>query len=333
MNKKKKPKEESLQKDDKILNKKIKNSELILEDEKIDNDENENSKKDEIDNININNFRTNPIYLTESIDLVQDSYMFDNYNNNDTFCLFESIDNIFYLIYSNNNKSIISFNIIDNKKINEIKNAHIYHITQFRHFLDQANQRDLILSISLDRNIKIWNINKIECILNLNNIYKNGNINSACFLNNNGEILITTSNYIYYYEENDNNCIKVYNLKGDKIKDINDSKERIYFADTYYDDKKDTNYIIITTKEYIKSYNYNLNELYHKYYKKIDNKYKQPEYKYITMSNFTKTLKIIESTNFGNIRIWDFHSGRLLKKLIVNINKLNGICLWNKNIY
>ena len=51
------------------------------------------------------------------------------------------------------------------------------------------------------------------------------------------------------------------------------------------------------------------------------------------MSNFTKTLKIIESTNFGNIRIWDFHSGRLLKKLIVNINKLNGICLWNKNIY
>ena len=322
---KKNSKEKSIKKDAKILNKKIKKP-------KIDRNENKNIKKNtiiEIDNKNINNYTTNPSDLNESIDLVEDSYIFDYLNNNDTFDLFESIDNIFYLVYSNNKKSIISFNIIENKKINEIKNAHDSFITHFRHCFDQANHRDLILSISSrDRNIKIWNINKIECILNLNNIYDTGYIYSACFLNYNGETFIITSNY-KYGSQDDDDYIKVFNLKGDKIKDINDSKESIFFIDTYYDDKNDNFFIIITTNKYIKTYIYNINVLYHKYYKNIISKYKDSEYKYVLINNFTKTLKIIESTNNGNIRIWDFHSGRLLKNIKVSALKINGICLWN----
>ena len=50
--------------------------------------------------------------------------------------IFNSIDNILYAIYSGN-KSIICYNIIDNKKINEFKNAFNYADIFFKYLLDK----------------------------------------------------------------------------------------------------------------------------------------------------------------------------------------------------
>ena len=50
--------------------------------------------------------------------------VFDN-----TFSVFNSINNIIFLIYGNNEKSIISYNLINKEKINEVKNAHQNHIS------------------------------------------------------------------------------------------------------------------------------------------------------------------------------------------------------------
>ena len=89
----------------------------------------------------------------------------------DIFIIFKSINNILYLIFTNRNKSIISYNIIDNKRINEIKNAHENYISSFRYYLDNINKRDLIISISSDdNNIKLWNFNNLDLILNIKNI-------------------------------------------------------------------------------------------------------------------------------------------------------------------
>ena len=52
--------------------------------------------------------------------LSKDSYSY--YDIDNSFCVFKSINNIFYLIYANEYNSIISYNIIDNKKLIEIKN-------------------------------------------------------------------------------------------------------------------------------------------------------------------------------------------------------------------
>jgi WD40 repeat protein len=41
-------------------------------------------------------------------------------------------------------------------------------------------------------------------------------------------------------------------------------------------------------------------------------------------------IKLIESS-FGIIRIWDFHSAKLLNKLKINDYDLRGICLWNND--
>ena len=46
------------------------------------------------------------------------------------------------------------------------------------------------------RNIKIWNINNFELILNIENIYYNNGISSACFLtNDNCNYILTSSSY------------------------------------------------------------------------------------------------------------------------------------------
>ena len=65
-------------------------------------------------------------------------------------------------IYIDKKNSIISYDIINNRKINEIKNAHKEYITYLRYYLDNINNRDLFISISyINNNIKLWNINYI----------------------------------------------------------------------------------------------------------------------------------------------------------------------------
>ena len=95
----------------------------------------------EIKNLNSD---LNPKNIKYVKNIINDSFAFDILEN---FSVFKSIDNILYLIYTNLNKSIISYNLINNKKINEIKNAHNEFITSFRHYLDIINKRDLIINI------------------------------------------------------------------------------------------------------------------------------------------------------------------------------------------
>ena len=236
--------------------------------------------------------------------------------------MFKSIDNVFHLIFANKKKSIISYDLINNEKIREIKNAHDNYITNFRYYLDKINNRDLILSISdQDSNLKIWNNNNWECLLNIKNINKEGDLDSACFLNNNNQIYILTSN-----EKKDSEPIKVYDFKGNKIKEINNSKDITFFIDTFYDNKSFNDYIITGNSGYVKSYNYNNNTLYHKY---CDND--KGAHVSIIINDNNKQIQLIESSYDGNIRIWNFYTGILLNKIKISEDRLYGICLWDSD--
>jgi hypothetical protein len=96
--------------------------------------------------------------VLSSSNIVNDSYAGADLDN--SFTVFKAINNILYLIYTNKNKSIICYDINELKKIKELKSNHNEYITNFRHFLDELNKRDLIMSISMiDNNINIWNLN------------------------------------------------------------------------------------------------------------------------------------------------------------------------------
>ena len=123
-------------------------------------------------------------YLKDFID-AQDLYPFCNY------IIFKSIINgIYYLIYATEKLSFICYDLIDNKKINEIKKCHKKNIYHLRHICDNENKRDIMLSLSYNNNIKVWDIFNIKCIVELKNINAGGDefIFSACLLKNTHEI-------------------------------------------------------------------------------------------------------------------------------------------------
>ena len=50
----------------------------------------------------------------------------------------------------------------------------------------------------------------------------------------------------------------------------------------------------------------------------------------VLINDKEEIIKLIDSCEDGNIRIWNFYSGILLKKIKINDDGLNEICLWNK---
>ena len=243
-----------------------------------------------------------------------------------SFILFKSIDDIFYLIFSNSIKSIVCYNLLNFQIINEIKNAHNNYITNFRHFYDKNNLRDLILSASSgNNNIKIWIFKNWECIFDLININKSDFLFSACFLNYENQLFILSTNY---KNGGISDPIKVFDLEGNEIKEINKSKECVLHIDTYYEQKTSTYFIVTANEDRIISYNYNKNDIYFSY------KDNEKENKFLIISHYSflvkdinKMVKIIESCWDSYIRIWEFHSGKLINKIKLNDNFLNGVNL------
>ena len=255
---------------------------------------------------------------------------YTNYILDSSFIVFTSTQGILYLIYLSKKNTIIIFNLNDNKKIVELNHVHKTNITGFKHFLDKKNKRDLFMSISSEDNtIIVWDLNNLQNILNIVNINKGGMLSSACFLDDKDKdtFYIVTSNcsqspfYINF------DPIKIFDSKGQQIKEIKESNERTYYMDAYYDNIiSNKNYIVTCNFNYIKSYNYENNKLYKKYYDKDEGAH----FTFNIYDYSDKQINIIESSNIGTIRIWNFHTGELLNKIVVNNKRLFSICLWNK---
>ena len=296
---------ENQNKNDNLENKKI----LI-------NENNLNSEIKEINKIN-----SNPIDIKFLTNLTEDSYA-GNYLDH-TFNVFKSFDDVLYLIYSNKYNSIISYNLIDNKKINEIKNAHYSRISNFRYFLDKTNKRDLILSVSCrDNNTKLWNIQNLECLLNIDNRNEDDILLSSCFFNyKNQNYIITNNSSIPFNFE----IIKIFDFNGIKIKQIVECNYPTNIIESYYDNKNCLSYIITGYNGFVKSYDYSKNKVYKIY---SDENYNEG-HSSIIINDKEDTIKLIGSSYDGNIRVWDFHSGKLLIKIMASSNKIHGICLWD----
>ena len=187
--------------------------------ERIENKQPIKEEKEEKENkkiVNLNEQNEMNLNIHFLKDIIIDSIHCSSWIYN-TFCIFKDINNILFLVYANYNNSIISYNLIDEKKVNEIKRAHKSSITNFRFYLDKNNNRDLLISISGDDlNIKLWNFNNFECLLNLRNKYSCGWIYSSFIFNIENNIVIITSNC--NYEGNKVGPIKLFDLSGKNIK-------------------------------------------------------------------------------------------------------------------
>ena len=271
------------------------------------------------------------IFNKNQYKLVDDSYSY-SYPNNTTFAVFTSVDNILILVYSNTHNSIVSYNVIDNKKIIEIKNAHKSNVNNFKHHLEKNNNNDLLISMSaIDMNMKLWKVDNWECLININKV---GFLFSACFIIDNNQTYIMTGNVF----------IRVYDLKGKIIKELKEPNDTTYVIESYYDKNLSKNFIITGNEDHVKSFDYNNNaKLYHNYYCGEDGEEENIPHYGLIIYNSENFTKLIETSMDGYIRIWNFHTGNLLmsikagytvipgniSKKIKNMEMLCGICLWN----
>ena len=302
----------------------------IKEKKVILNNNNKNIKK-EIDNsFNFKKQKTDNSHKS-NCDLLNDSninnIIFDSYCPTDidySFAVFISFkNNNAYIVYADMHKYIYCHNLMKNQKEKAIKNAHVEPISSIRYYCN--NKKEYIMSISYkNRQIKIWNFNNWQEIVNIKEIYPEGFLYSACFIKDNHKIYFLTSNWV---DTNSADLIRIYDLQGKRVNVINESNENVLLMDIYFDKEKNTNYIIISNRGYIKSYNYNKNKLYSKY-QDIGNNSKINSFIIYKENNI---LKIIESSDNGTIRLWDFHSGILNYKFSLENIWFGGICLYNND--
>ena len=242
------------------------------------------------------------------------------------------------MIYSSKRSSIISYNLIDNKKIIEIKNDYQKYVSSFKHFFDDINKRDLVISIS-PNNIILWNINNFECLFVFDKIYLDGYINSSSFLEINNEIYIIASNNRFFLNENIG-PIRVFTLQGIQVKEIKGSNEDTLNIETFFDNNNNKNYIIccvnrhlkmpskiLFEKKEFKSYDFEKNKIYC-IYEGVDN------IRNIIVYKKDNINLLIGGNYLGVIGMWNFDTGKLLKKFNVYSGNKNGpcnLCLWNSN--
>ena len=244
-------------------------------------------------------------------------------NTGNLFCIFKNSSGT-YIVYTKP-INIISYDLINNKVVNEKKDAHESFITDFRY--QNLDGKDVIMSISLlDNNLKLWNFNNWECILNLKQVNKGCELKSACFLTDKGQFYIATSNAgvaeLHNLETLEQ--IKIFDLKGNKVKEINDSKENTFLIDSFHDDKTSKTYLVTCNWDNLKSFDFNEGKLFHLY--------KESEGKIHFSMAILKdgdVNKLISSSYDSHVRIWNFNTGELLKTIKVYDDCIYGICLWN----
>ena len=236
------------------------------------------------------------------------------------FITFKSINDILTLVYITDDYSIAFYDIVQNKQLNIIKNAQ-KDICNMQYCLDKNDKkRDLILTQSCYNNIKIWNNNNYECLLNLKEMELDYVcVSKVCFMNYKNNIYIILSGISF----SDQTC-KLFDLSGNKIKEINLGPKITYIL-TYNDGELSKDFILISTTEMVKSYNYDESKIYHCYL----NIRKSYIYNLIVVNKDRVWEQIRLVGNYGNyVIIWNFHTGEILNNVYFN-NNINNICIWN----
>ena len=287
-------------------------------------------------------FEIEPSSLNSVYNLINDSYNIDYLDN--TFTLYNSKNDCLYLVYATEHKSIKCYSFGQQKVINEIKNAHEDYITNFRHCFNKKTETEMIMSISgWINNIKIWEGNTWQCLLNITNVNNNGYLFSSVFLviKQNNNINSNTPSNIKLNEEyfilssNRNHLgtsepIKIYDLNGKLLSKFPESNDNTCFIDTFCEKEKSGKkinlkyYIITGNTGNVKSYDYFNKKLFMKYSEKNN----KADHLCVIIKKIEDVIKLIESCADNYIRIWTFHSGELLGKIDCK-NGLLGICIWN----
>lgn len=296
-----------------------------IEDENIDIKEDINSSyNEEINNKELMEENTYKSDLNNNLniigsDIIDDSYCCSEYG--DSFIVFTSINKNSYIVYATKERSIICYNLVDNKIERKHPNAHKQYISHFSYCYNSKINKELIMSVSFsDANLKIWYFQKWQCIANMKDLYFFHYLYTARFLDKINNYYIVTANGVL---SNLAEPIRIYDYHQNIIKVIKNSKYKATSLQIH-SNNCDT-YIIAGNEDNIRSYDYNKSNIYKIYISDISCK----------LLNFSvyknRKENIITSCDDHFIRIWDFHTSRLINKIEFENIKLDRICLYNEH--
>lgn len=299
-------------KDNRVLIEEVKNDTQ----KEIKNETKKEVKKEEKNEVS----KGDPLKLEFEKTLTDSAYCPSNIDN--TFTIFNSVDNNNLLIYGTKNSNLECYDLNNQKIIISISSAHKDEITTIRHYLDKENNRDLLLTGSRDCNVKLWDIKDFSCLLDIPESHIKHELYSTCIMIDEKE----NSNYIITTSNDNTEYIKVFDFEGKISKKIEDSDDNTVFVDTFYDNIDSKHYIITGNRGYIKSFDFQKSKLYKEY---INDESSWGHYS-IMIVNERRITKLFESSYDNFVRIWNFHTGKLLKSINLSTG-LFGMCFWNEN--
>ena len=236
------------------------------------------------------------------------------------FAVFKSLNGEIILAWPTKDKSLELYDLEKEVIIKSIKDAHSSDIYCCRHFVDIKSNSDLLITSSYDKSLKLWNLKNTDSpILTIENAHSNGFSFSPCILSN--EKL--KENYII--SGADDEYIKIFDFNGKFLEKQIKVGDYVNYLDTYYEQEKGKIFIINGTSRGLKVHDFDDCSLYRSYYEKEPS----PHAYIILYKNESKNrMELIDADMKGFIRIWDFHSAKLLKTIMTE-TIVNGICLWD----
>ena len=239
-----------------------------------------------------------------------------------TFTVFKSLKNEYLLIYSYSenykNYSLKCYDILKDKSMTKVQNAHSERIFTCSHFLDKYNMRDLLITSAFDKKIKIWNItNNFQVIYEKKPDYyfkENTYLLSENILSYNNKIYLIVS----AYEINSSGYDLLYYNTSKKIdwRHFENSRDNTNFLDIFYNNGNPE--IITANLGNVKIYNFqnkNLIKLFH------DNNNKLNYLSAIVKKDSFNNKNIIVSAGDGLLRIWDYNNpDNLLQSIKTYLN-------------
>ena len=307
---------------------------IILLKDKYQNTNNNYIKKN-YDNIFIKNkyffdYKFETYFQTE--DYLKEYFFINiNYNNkiniqnelsinSFNFLIYEINNNMYLSCYENKNFTLTTYDIMSNKIINGPKKIHNNTIKTIKNITTYDNN-DYLFSLSLDKSIKIFNINNNFSLLKTITFNYNIDKNSILYLE-----IIKSNNNIYIIHSGIYNVIYYYlidnKIKNEQLESINNKKEIFNSNDVIILNKyfNTNNYIIFcNNKNIVYLYDFE-NKILFKY-----NKFShKPKITFCNIVKFNENnyfyLIIISESNLYYIKYYPYEKIKIKNENYIKIN-------------
>ena len=237
------------------------------------------------------------------------------------FCAFKSLKGDSLSAWVTKDNTIELYDLEKDALIKSVKDAHIKDIHSCRHFVDIKNNKDLLITCSYDKSIRVWDIENLEKpLIDIQNAHSNGFIFTSCILSHEK----MPENYIISGADDEN--IKIFDFNGKFLDKSVKVSDYVNLLDVYYY-KREKKFCIINANSHdIRIYNFDDLKIYKTYIEKNSS-----SHAHVIVYEDEKEDKVllIDSDMKGFIHIWDFDTEECLKTIFLQ-TIINGICFWNE---